>query len=80
LALELNFLCSLQNPGFKLQDLIFFMQTHTKKKHEKKPPTGLLKNSHNWQTHMPRQLGIEPSNLQRSVDVVWRQRVKEQLI
>jgi hypothetical protein len=69
LAPELNFLCNLQNPGFKLHDLIFFnANSYKKQKHVQGLPTGLYKNGHNWQTHMLHHLGVGPSNWQRSVN------------
>jgi hypothetical protein len=75
LAPELSFLCSLQNLGFNF----FHANSYKKQKHEDLP-TVLNKNGHNWQAHMLHDLGVEPSNLQHSVNVIQRQRVKEQLI
>jgi hypothetical protein len=52
LAPALSFPCNLQNPGYKLQNLTFFMETLTKKNKDAKgkgqKTTGLSNNGHNW--------------------------------
>jgi hypothetical protein len=80
MAPELNFLCNLQNLGFKLHDLIFSMQSLTKSK-------SMWMISQQGCTrmaiicrHMLRHLGVGPSNLQHSVNIIQLQKVKEQLI
>lgn len=40
--------------------------------------TGPYKNGHNWQIHTLHHLGVGPSNLQHSVNIIQRQKVKEQ--
>jgi hypothetical protein len=75
LAQELNSLCNLQNPSFKL-DLIFYAHTDKKgKSKRKKIPAGLYMNGHNWPIHILCHLETEPRTLPSSICVVEHLRV-----